>query len=94
MALIRIDPHGWHRRSPTETQQTEAQKPGECQKWHNENDESSPHNTETLSVAVRRARSIEDFVTWPSPREKKRKQNVNGRNLRLKSSKRIVSSTA
>lgn len=73
---------------------TKAQKPCECQKWHNENDESSLHNTETLSVAVRHARSDEDFVTWPSQGEKKRKQNVNGRNLRLRSLNTIESSTA
>lgn len=44
VALIPIEPHGCHQRSAAEAQtHSHAQKPGECQKWHNENNESRLH---------------------------------------------------
>lgn len=50
-ALILIDPHGWHRRSPPTNQNKQTgEKHRNCQKWHNEDNESTSLTAEQANA--------------------------------------------
>lgn len=67
-ALILIDPHGWHRRSPPTNQNKQTgEKHCNCQKWHNEDNESTSLTAEHAHAICGHEAQSEcwDFLPWP-----------------------------